>query len=190
MRVPSPQKRYLVRLAVLMTGYTFSLFLAIRLIRDEHVQGPLAWILAFLPGLCVAGVFWAIGRLIIEEQDEYQRMLLVRQVLVATGFTLTIVTIYGFLENFGLVAHVDGFYVAVLWFIGLGIGSATTRLTLGTSGRCCWITASRCCARRAAGASRIWPPGSRFRARASMRSRPAATTPRCPWRSGSPKSLS
>ena len=90
--------------------------------------------LAILPGISVAGVFWAIGRLLVEEQDEYQRLMLVRQVLVATGFTLTIVTIYGFLENFGMVTHVDAFYVAILWFVGLAVGAAANRLSLGSWG--------------------------------------------------------
>ena len=127
-------RRYLKRLAIAMTCYMATLFLAITQVRDGHLTGPLAWLLALLPGLSVAGVFWAIGRLLVEEPDEYQRMLLVRQVLVATGFTLTIVTVYGFLENFGLVSHIDGFYVAILWFIGLAIGSFFNRLTLGVWG--------------------------------------------------------
>jgi len=123
------QKRYLKRLAIAMAAYIATLFLAVTYVKHGSVTGPLAYILAILPGLCVAGVFWAIARLIVEEEDEYLRMLLVRQALVATGFTLTLVTIWGFLENFGLVAHVDGFYVAILWFIGLGVGSAANRLS-------------------------------------------------------------
>jgi hypothetical protein len=31
-----------------------------------------------------------------------------------------------------LVQHVDAFYVAVLWFFGLGVGSLVNRLTLGS----------------------------------------------------------
>lgn len=127
-------RRYLQRLALAMACYIATLFLAITQVRDGQLTGPLAWFLALLPGLSVAGVFWAIGRLLVEEPDEYQRMLLVRQVLVATGFTLTIVTIYGFLENFRLVSHVDGFYIAILWFIGLAVGTFFNRLTLGACG--------------------------------------------------------
>lgn len=130
------QRRYLIRLAVAMICYMASLFVAIRLVRDGHLTGVPAWGLALLPGLSVAGVFWAIGRLLVEETDEYQRMMLVRQTLIATGFTLTIVTIYGFLENFRLVGHIDAFYIAILWFIGLGVGSAANRLALGDGGRC------------------------------------------------------
>jgi hypothetical protein len=114
-------RRYILRLAVATAAYLVTLALALRFVGD--VTGPLAYLLALLPGVSVAGMFWAIGRLMIEEQDEYQKMLLVRQSLVATGFTLSIVTMWGFLENFGLVQHVDAFFVAILWFVGLGVGS-------------------------------------------------------------------
>lgn len=130
------QRRYTIRIAIAMLAYMLTLFLAISLIRSGQAVGTLAWILAILPGLCVAAVFWAVGRLLVEETDEYLRMLLVRQVLIATGLTLSIVTVYGFLENFGLVNHIDGFYVAVIWFAGLGVGAFINRLTLGNSGGC------------------------------------------------------
>ena len=79
-------------------------------------------------------MFWAIGRLLIEETDEYLRSLLVRQMLVATGLTMVVATIYGFLENYGLVGHVDAFYLTILFFAGLGVGSLVNRLTIGDGG--------------------------------------------------------
>ena len=123
-------RRYLLRLFVAMTFYLVTLAIAVRFVGDGSITGPLAYVLGILPGLSVAGIFWAIGRLLIEEQDEYLRMLLVRQTLVATGFTLSIVTVWGFLENLDLVAHVDAFYIAVLWFVGLGVGSCFNAVTL------------------------------------------------------------
>ena len=133
-RMKSPQKRYVVRVAIAMTAYVVTLFLAIRLVRDGHMTGPLAWLLAALPGIAVTGVFWAIGRLLVEETDEYQRVLLIRQSLVASAFALSIATVWGFLENARLVGHVDAFYIAILWFIGLGVGSLVNWLTLGRGG--------------------------------------------------------
>jgi surface polysaccharide O-acyltransferase-like enzyme len=127
-------RQYVKRVFISMSCYILTLFLAISQVRDGHLTGPLAWALAIMPGISVAGVFWAIGRLLVEEQDEYQRMMLVRQVLVATAFTLTIVTVYGFLENFGMVGHIDGFYVAILWFVGLAVGAAANRVSLGGCG--------------------------------------------------------
>ena len=130
------QRRYLVRMMIAMGGYLATLFLAEYLIDDGGLGGPLAWVVALLPGLCVAAVFWAIGRLLVEEQDEYLRSLLVRQTLVATGFAMVVATIYGFLENYRLVPHVDAFYLAVLFFVGLGVGSVVNKLTIGDSGAC------------------------------------------------------
>lgn len=129
------QRRYVTRVLVAMVGYVATLFLAEILIDDRGLAGPLAWLVALLPGLCVASVFWAIGRLLIEETDEYLRSLLVRQMLVATGLTMVIATIYGFLENYGLVGHVDAFYLTILFFVGLGVGSLVNKLTLG-DGNC------------------------------------------------------
>jgi hypothetical protein len=124
-------RKYVKRVLVAMVGYIATLFLAEILIDDRGLTGPLAWLVALLPGLCVASVFWAIGRLLIEETDEYLRSLLVRQMLVATGLTMVIATIYGFLENYGLVGHVDAFYLTILFFAGLGVGSLVNRLTIG-----------------------------------------------------------
>ncbi len=128
------QKRYVIRVAISMVAYMATLVLAISLVRDGGMTGPLAWILAALPGIAVTGVFWAIGRLLIEETDEYQRMLLVRQSLVASAFALSIATVWGFLENARLVGHVDAFYIAILWFIGLAVGSVVNALTLNRGG--------------------------------------------------------
>jgi hypothetical protein len=117
-------RRYLLRLLVAMTGYTITLGMAVALVRDGNLSGPLAWLLALLPGLCVVGVFWAYARLLIEEKDEYLRMLLVRQSLIATAFTLSIATMWGFLATFGQAPAMGTFYIAALWFVGLGIGQA------------------------------------------------------------------
>ncbi len=127
-------RRYLRRLAISITLYMLFLFVALRWV--DAVSGPLAYLLGALPGIAVLGVFWAVGRLIIEETDEYLRMLLVRQTLVATAFALSIATVWGFLENVRLVPHVDAFYITVLWFAGLGVGSLVNWLTLGDSGDC------------------------------------------------------
>lgn len=124
------QRRYVLRVAIATAAYIVTLTTAIHYVGQGIVTGPLAYVLGILPGLSVAGYFWAIARLIVEEQDEYLRMLMVRQALVATGFTLSLVTIWGFLENLRLVPHVDAFFVAVLWFFGLGVGSFCNWLTL------------------------------------------------------------
>ena len=127
-------RRYLRRLAISMIFYMAFLFIALRYV--DSVTGRVAYLLGALPGIAVLGVFWAIGRLLVEETDEYLRMLLVRQTLVATAFSLSIATVWGFLENVKLVPHVDAFYIAILWFVGLGVGSLVNWLTISNSGDC------------------------------------------------------
>lgn len=129
------QRAYLRRMAVLMTLYLVTLVGAEWLFKRELVSGPLAYVLGVLPAIPVVGVFWALGRLLVEETDEFLRMLLVRQIIVATGFALSICTIWGFLESFDLVPHVDAYWAAVLWFGGLGLGGLVNRLTLGVWGQ-------------------------------------------------------
>ena len=129
-------RRYRLRIGAATAAYVVTLTAALRFVGGHQVSGIAAYALALLPGLSVAAMFWAIGRLLVEESDEYLRMLMVRQALIATGFTLGLSTMWGFLENFGLVPHVETFYIAVLWFGGLGLGACYNRLTLGEPGRC------------------------------------------------------
>jgi hypothetical protein len=114
-----------------------TLFAAVDSFRQHLVSGPIAYPLAILPALPIIGVFWAVMRLLIEEPDEFLRMLLVRQALVATGFCLTVTTIWEFLQNFDLVPPGNGgFGAAFFWFVGLGVGALYNRLTVGTAGSC------------------------------------------------------
>ncbi len=136
-RINPAQKRYVRRVFVAMACYLVTLSIALHYVGKGHLAGPLAYLLALLPALSVSGVFWAVGRRLVEETDEYQRMLLVRQSLVATAFALSIATAWGFLEAVGLVPHVDAYFIAILWFAGLGVGSLVNWLTLGTTGGDC-----------------------------------------------------
>lgn len=137
-RYKSPAtRRYLARMAVLMTLYMVTLFAAVYAFRHDLVSGLMAWPLAILPALPIVGVFWAVMRLLVEEPDEFIRMLLVRQALIATGFCLTVTTIWEFLQNFELVPPGNGgFGAAFFWFVGLGIGAIYNWRTAGTTGEC------------------------------------------------------
>jgi len=135
-RFTPAQRRYNRSALLLCAAYALILFGVISFFKNSSPTGVSAYAAAILPALPIIGVFVAMGRYLADEQDEYIRMLTVRQTLWATGFALSVATIWGFLENFELVGHVDAYYVAVLWFGGLGIGSCMNRLTLGSSGRC------------------------------------------------------
>ena len=124
-------KRYNVTVIILSLCYAATLFGAVYAFNRHLVAGAVAVIVAVLPALPIVGIFAAIGRYLVDENDEYVRMLMVRQTLYASAFALSVATIWGFLESFDRVGHVESYYVAVLWFGGLGIGNCINKLTVG-----------------------------------------------------------
>lgn len=128
------QRAYIKRVAIFSSLYLVVFAIQIAVLKAGDPPMALRAALSVLPGLAVVGIFWAIGRLIVEEQDEFLRMLIVRQALIATGFALGAATIWGFLEVGGVVPHLDAYWVAVVWFFGQFIGAASNRITYGSWG--------------------------------------------------------
>lgn len=127
-------RRYNMRVIWLSLLYAGALLAAVYGFKHHLLSGGLAYAIAVLPAVPIIGIFAAIGRYLVEEQDEYLRMLMVRQTLWASGFALSLATIWGFLESFGLAGHVEAYYIAVAWFFGLGLGGVINKLTLGDGG--------------------------------------------------------
>ena len=130
MRTPA-WKRYNMRVVWLSLLYATFLIAAVYGFKHQLVPTGMKYLVAILPALPIIGIFGAMGRYLVEEQDEYVRMLMVRQTLWASGFSLSIATVWGFLESFELVSHVEVYWVSVLWFGGLGLGNFANRLTMG-----------------------------------------------------------
>jgi hypothetical protein len=128
MRLSPAQRRYNRRALVLSLVYTALICFAVYLLDRRLVAGPLAYVVGLLPALASSGFFWLMGRYLVEEDDEYLRMLMVRQLLIATGLALTAATIWGFLEGFGLVGHVVAYVRAMVWIVALGVGACVNRL--------------------------------------------------------------
>ncbi len=129
-------KHYNWRIIWLTLLYGAFLFPTTYGFKHQLVPHPLAYVAAILPALPLIGVFGAIGRYLAEEPDEYVRMLMVRQTLCASAFTLSVATSWGFLDNFRLVGHVDGYWIVLVWYFGLGLGGLYNKLTLGRRGAC------------------------------------------------------
>ena len=124
-------KRYNWRVLWLSLLYAAFLIFAVYGFKHKLVPGALTYVVAILPALPIIGIFAAIGRYLVEEKDEYVRMLMVHQTLWASGFALSLATIWGFLESFEVTSHVEAYYVAVIWFIGLAIGGIINKFTYG-----------------------------------------------------------
>ena len=125
----SPAHRaYVRRFIPMMIGYVVLLFAAVWLGKHYQPAGVGAVLLAVLPALPLVGVIWAMGRLIVEEQDEYLRDQTIRQFLIATGFMLAVTSMWGFLESSGHVPHLPMYWSFILWCGGLGVGSLVNEL--------------------------------------------------------------
>ena len=130
----TPNRRYLFRLGGSIVVFGLAFKGANYLTTNGLNDGPLVWVLALTSGLAMLGLFYAIGMLIVEQKDEFIRMLIIRQVLFGTAVALSIATVWGFLEKFGLVAHIYPYYVAIAWFLGFGLGGLVNRVTHGAWG--------------------------------------------------------
>ena len=129
-------RRNLVRTAIVTAIYAGGLFAAKYLIADVGVSRPLAIGVALVPGLAIMGFFYSTGKMIVETEDEFMRMLAVRQQLIAAGFAMTVASVWGVLEMFDLVPHVEAFYIMILWAVGVFVGMVVNRITHGVWGQC------------------------------------------------------
>ena len=79
----------------------------------------------------------AIGRFVAEIPDEYLRMLEVRKIIVATGVTLAITSVWGLLELYSdTLPRLPVFYVFPIWCGGLFVGQLVNRFAFGDEGDC------------------------------------------------------
>lgn len=110
--------RYMRRFLVLLLLYVVVVWVVAFWFNQGGPRGWLRYIVAVLPALPIIGVIAAQGAFLVEQQDEYLRMLMVRQSLIAIGFTLVVTTIWGFLETFALVSHMPAYAVFILFCVG------------------------------------------------------------------------
>ena len=129
-------RRYTRRMAATSVLYVGAIFGAALTIGKDAAPSALSVGLALVPGIAILGMIWAIGKLLVELDDEYLRLLEVRKFVVATGVMLSLASIWGLLEMFTSVPRVPVFYAFPVWCLGLGVGALYNRLTLGDGGGC------------------------------------------------------
>lgn len=126
-KLPPYMRRYTIRIILFMTAYILILTGGLTFARSEAEHARVTLIaLSIISALPIIGIFWAIFRLLVEVDDEYQRLLFAKQTLLATGFTLTIVTVWQFLNIYDVVATGPQ-WMGVIWFAMLGIAAPIVR---------------------------------------------------------------
>lgn len=125
--LPPYMRRYTIRVLLFMASYVVILTSSLTFARGntEHSQATLIG-LALISAFPIIGVFWAIFRLLVEIDDEYQRLLFAKQTLLATAITLVIVTVWQFLSVYEVVATGPE-WMGAIWFAMLGVAGPIAR---------------------------------------------------------------
>lgn len=124
--MPAYMRRYTARLLIFMGSYVAILVGGLTFARGgDPAQGTLV-ALALLTAAPIIGVFWAIFRLLAECDDEYQRLLLVKQTLLATAITLAISTVWQFLVVYDVI-DTGLQWIGAIWFAMFGIAAPIVR---------------------------------------------------------------
>lgn len=125
--MPDYMRRYVARLLLFMGAYVATLTGSLMFANNggDHAQGTLIG-LSLISAFPIIGVFWAIFRLLVEMDDEYQRLLMVKQTLLATALTLAIVTVWQFLQVFNVIATGPQ-WVGAIWFAMWGLAAPVVR---------------------------------------------------------------
>ncbi|MGA9062520.1 MAG: hypothetical protein WB341_12745 [Terracidiphilus sp.] len=101
------QRRYLWRVGGTLLVYAAFLFLALWEFIHHHPTGIAAYALAILPAIPIVGMLFVYGLYLSEEKDEFLRAISVQSMLWSLGATLAATTVWGFLEDFVHVPHVQ-----------------------------------------------------------------------------------
>lgn len=123
------QRRFLVRFFIAMVLYApLSVLSAWGLLRG-HPNTVVAVLLALLPALSILAALVATAMYLLEEKDDFQRVVQVQSLLGGIGGTLVVTTVWGYLEDFGHFRHFDPVWVwGIFWlFTGLTFGFVQQR---------------------------------------------------------------
>lgn len=115
------QRRYLLRFFPAMAAYMLVLFACIRAMRVYQPQGAALFLLSLLPALPLLVTIVVMGLYLVEEKDEFIRARLVTSMIGGIGVTLAVTTVWGFLENGGVVPHFPTFLAFPLWCGSFGL---------------------------------------------------------------------
>lgn len=116
--------RYMRRMMPLFVAYVVVLVGTLWAIRTMSPSGPLLWVLAVAPAIPLVGVIAAMGFYLAEETDEFPKRILVEAMLWGIGATLTLTTVWGFLENADVLPHFPTYLAFPIFCGAQGVAQA------------------------------------------------------------------
>ena len=125
-------RRYNRRMFVASATYMVTLVSTILVIKHLHPSHVIAIVLGIIPAIPIAAIIAIVGFYLKEENDEFQRELLIQALLWASAFTLVTTSTWGLLEMYAKVSPLPSFYVFVLYWFFFGMASIPLRLRYRT----------------------------------------------------------
>lgn len=111
------QRRYVSRMLV---SAAFSIVFSIGAklaIHFGHLPRGAAYLVALLPAFPIIGALVVTGLYLAEENDEFQRHILIESVLGGMGITLAGTTVWGYLESMVSAPHLDSIWIYPIFWI-------------------------------------------------------------------------
>jgi hypothetical protein len=122
------ERRYLWRFWPAMALYVAAMVGGKLLFRHTQPSGLAAYAVAVVPALAIVAVIVAMGLYLAEETDEYLRLQQAKATLLGAGVTLSVATLWGFLEDFGLAPHAPAYWGFIVFCFAMGLARCVAKV--------------------------------------------------------------
>jgi len=119
-------RRYQARVLTPMMIYVVVLLGVTYFWKTTHPTSVINLIAALLPSVPVLFCMRALYRWLCEETDEYLRLKMLEAWAIATGVTLAVAMVVGFLDTFKAIPHIPLWTVLPFWAICMGVAQTRT----------------------------------------------------------------
>jgi len=121
-------RRYAVRAAIALVAYVAATVAVHAMVRDGAPTGWVKWALALAPAVPVLALFGAVALYLVEETDEFARMVITRALIGAGGISLCAATVWDSLTAYGEAPPMRPFLIVTLFFVVFGLIQPVVRL--------------------------------------------------------------
>jgi hypothetical protein len=115
------QRNYVVRMALAAGLCVLFTAAAAMGFRFGHLSGVAGIVVAVLPAFPIMGTLVVTGLYLTEEKDDFQREVMVQSLLAGIGLTLSVATVWGYLEDFTHAPHMSLVWIYPMFWIFTGL---------------------------------------------------------------------
>ena len=122
------QRRFTIQMLVIALACILFDLVAALAFRFLHLSGVFAYPMAALPAVPIMAALVSTGTYLAEETDEFQRSLFVQCMLGGIGVTLAGTTVWGYMEDYVHIHHLDPILVYPIFWISTALTYPVLRL--------------------------------------------------------------